>query len=84
VAGALDEQEYVHKLASAGFEAASVEPTRIYSADDARSFLESAGVEADRIATELDGKVMGAFIRATKPVVAASACCGTECCGGGR
>jgi len=84
VAGALDEREYVGKLTAAGFEAAAVEPTRIYSAEDAKSFLESAGVEAERIAAELDGKVMGAFVRATKPVVPASACCGPECCGGGR
>jgi ubiquinone/menaquinone biosynthesis C-methylase UbiE len=84
VAGALDEGEYVEKLSRAGFEGASVEPTRIYTAENAKSLLESAGVEAEALAAELDGKVMGAFIRATKPSVPATACCGPTCCGGGR
>jgi len=82
VAGALDEQEYIQKLTAAGFVGASVEPTRIYSAQDAKSFLDEAGVESETIAAELDGKVMGSFIRATKPDVTASACCGPDCCGG--
>jgi arsenite methyltransferase len=81
VAGALDESEYVEKLAHAGFEFAEVEPTRIYGTEDARGFLESAGVQADRLAAELDGKVMGAFIRASKPG-ARAACCGPDCCAG--
>ncbi len=84
VAGALDEREYVDKLSRAGFVSVSVEPTRIYTVQDARSLLESAGVEGERIAAELDGKVMGAFIRATKASVPASACCGPDCCGGER
>jgi SAM-dependent methyltransferase len=81
VAGALDEADYQARLARAGFTDVSVEPTRVYHAADAREFLESAGMDADRIATALDGKVMGAFVRATKP----SGCgCGPECCGGAR
>ncbi len=84
VAGALDEQEYVGKLSAAGFESAGVEPTRIYRAADARSFLEEAGLEADRMAAELDGRVMGAFIRASKPLAAEAGCCGPDCCGAGR
>jgi arsenite methyltransferase len=79
VAGALDEGEYVEKLGRAGFEAASVEPTRIYSGEDAKSLLEGMGPETEGMADDLDGKVMGAFIRATKPVQAAS-CCGPDCC----
>ena len=67
VAGALDESEYVAKLKAQGFEAACVEPTRIYTAEDARGFLEDAGLDVDRIAADLEGKVIGAFIRATKP-----------------
>lgn len=83
VAGALDEMEYVEKLRAAGFEGPGVEPTRIYTAEDARSFLDEAGLAGDRMAAELDGKVMGAFIRATKPAAAAAAgCCGPDCCGG--
>jgi arsenite methyltransferase len=84
VAGALDEREYVDKLERAGFGAASVEPTRIYQAEDARGFLESAGVDADRMAAELDGKVMGAFIRATKPTGSVAGCCGPDCCAGAQ
>ncbi|MFN8650619.1 MAG: arsenite methyltransferase [Gemmatimonadales bacterium] len=89
VAGALDEAEYVAKLETAGFEAAGVEPTRIYTAEDAKSFLEEAGLEGERMAAELDGKVMGAFIRATKPAraglpVKESGCCGPDCCGGSK
>jgi SAM-dependent methyltransferase len=67
VAGALDEREYVEKLTAAGFVEASVEPTRVYTAEDARGYLGDAGMESDRIAAELDGRVMGAFIRARKP-----------------
>jgi SAM-dependent methyltransferase len=68
VAGALDEQEYVVKLAAAGFVEASVEPTRVYSGEDVRSYLGEAGMEADSLARQLDGRVMGAFIRAKKPL----------------
>jgi arsenite methyltransferase len=67
VAGALDEQEYVGKLAAAGFVEAAVEPTRVYSSEDVRSYLGEAGLEADSMARQLDGRVMGAFIRARKP-----------------
>jgi ubiquinone/menaquinone biosynthesis C-methylase UbiE len=67
VAGALDEREYAAKLEAAGFVEASVEPTRIYTAEDARGYLSDSGVQADQIAAELDGRVMGAFIRAKKP-----------------
>ncbi len=82
VAGALDEADYVARLTRAGFVDAAVEPTRIYRAEDAREFLTGAGMDADRIAAELDGKVMGAFVRATKP--AAGCGCGPDCCGGKR
>jgi hypothetical protein len=81
VAGALDEADYRGRLTKAGFTDASVEPTRVYRAEDAREFLASAGMDADRIAAQLEGKVMGAFIRATKP----EGCgCGPSCCGGAR
>ncbi len=85
VAGALDEAEYVAKLTAAGFEAAGVEPTRIYSGEDAMTFLVDAGLDAATVAPQIDGKVMGAFIRATKPAAkglpVAAACCGPDCCG---
>ena len=67
VAGALGEREYREKLAKAGFEAIDVEPTRIYRAEDAREFLAGAGLDADAIAPEVDGKFMSAFVRARKP-----------------
>jgi ubiquinone/menaquinone biosynthesis C-methylase UbiE len=66
VAGALEEPEYRRLLAEVGFEAIAVEPTRIYRAEDARAFLEEAGVDATG-ADEVDGKVMSAFVRARKP-----------------
>ena len=39
VAGALEENEYRRKLASAGFENIEIEPTRIYRVEDARELL---------------------------------------------
>jgi len=65
VAGALSEDEYRSRLEAAGFESVSLDPTRVYSASDAREFLESAGVDA--VAAEVDGKIRSAFIRAVKP-----------------
>jgi ubiquinone/menaquinone biosynthesis C-methylase UbiE len=67
IAGALDETEYRSKLASAGFGEIDVEPTRIYRSEDAREFLSSAGIDADAIAPQIDGKIMSAFVRAVKP-----------------
>ena len=77
IAGALEENEYTAKLAKAGFTAISVEPTRIYSIEDARRFLEEAGIDVDAIAPQAEGKLMSAFVRATKP---ARSCCGPTCC----
>ncbi|MGH7374628.1 MAG: arsenite methyltransferase [Candidatus Rokuibacteriota bacterium] len=67
VAGALEEDEYRAKLGKAGFEAVEVEPTRIYRVEDGRDFLAGAGVDADTIAPQVDGKFMSAFVRARKP-----------------
>jgi arsenite methyltransferase len=74
IAGALEENEYKSKLSAVGFENISVEPTRIYRADDARAFL--AGIDIEAIAPQVDGKFMSAFIRASKP----RGCCTPECC----
>ena len=83
IAGALDEKDYRLKLAIAGFEAISVEPTRIYQAEDARAFLAGHGPAADALATAVGGKILSAFVRATKPArAAAKSCCGPNCCGG--
>jgi arsenite methyltransferase len=72
VAGALDESEYRAKLAAAGFESIGIEPTRIYRAEDALSFLADKGIDADVIGPQVDGKFMSAFIRASKPGVPAA------------
>jgi SAM-dependent methyltransferase len=66
VAGALSEPEYRGLLAAAGFADIEVEPTRIYHAEDARGFLADAGVDP-ALADAVDGLVMSAFVRATKP-----------------
>ncbi len=67
IAGALQDSEYRSKLAAAGFEQVSIEPTRIYNVEDARDFLISKHIDVDAIAAEVDGKFMSAFVRATKP-----------------
>jgi hypothetical protein len=68
VAGALEEGEYRDKLASAGFEAIDVEPTRIFSARDALSFLEDKGIDIEAFSAQVDQKFLSAFIRARKPL----------------
>jgi SAM-dependent methyltransferase len=68
VAGALEENEYRARLAAAGFAQIGVEPTRIYRAEDALSFLKDKGIDANVMGPEVDGKFMSAFIRARKPL----------------
>ena len=80
VAGALEESAYRSKLSGAGFEAVDVEPTRIYRAADAKQFLQEAGLSDDAALAQVDGRIMSAFIRATKPVAATKTCCGPTCC----
>ena len=96
VAGALEEREFLSLLREVGFEHPSIEPTRIYRAEDAAAFLANTGLDAERFARDIDGKFMGAFVRATKPgtpapakklmplaaAVAAGgdACCAPGCC----
>src|SRR6202035_2280100 len=79
IAGALEENEYRSKLASAGFEAIEIEPTRIYRIEDAREFLSGKDIDVDAIAPQVDGKFMSAFVRAAKPQ-RKQACCGPTCC----
>ncbi|HKT60437.1 MAG TPA: arsenite methyltransferase [Gemmatimonadales bacterium] len=68
VAGALTEQEFHALLWEAGFEKVDIEPTRVYEFEDAKSFLTGAGLDTEVLAREVGGRVMGAFIRARKPV----------------
>jgi hypothetical protein len=73
---------------------ASIEPTRVYAAADAAVFLRAAGLDADAIAPQIDGRFVSAFVRATKPAAsvaqprdpaatpekATKSCCGPDCC----
>ncbi|MBI3096740.1 MAG: arsenite methyltransferase [Planctomycetes bacterium] len=67
VAGALDEGDYRRKLESAGFSEVTLQFTRTYRAADARDMLAKAGIDADAIAPQVDGKFASAFVRARKP-----------------
>lgn len=78
IAGALQDHEYIGKLAKAGFEAIDIEPTRVYNIGDARQFLTGEGVDVDAMAPLVENKFMSAFIRAVKP--SAKECCGPACC----
>lgn len=81
VAGALEESEFLGLLESVGFLDPSIEPTRIYHAEDARIFLEGAGFDADAVTPQIEGRFMSAFVRATKPEAPAeSPCCAPGCC----
>ncbi len=77
VAGALEEQEYAAKLEQAGFGRISIEPTRVYTAADARELFEGTGIDLEAIAPAVDGKFISGFVRAAKPNVA---CCAPSCC----
>lgn len=79
VAGALEENEYRSKLASAGFEKIEIEPTRIYRIEDAREFLSGQNIDVNAVASQVDGKFMSAFVRAVKPR-RKEPCCGPTCC----
>jgi hypothetical protein len=76
--------EYRDLLADAGFRRVTIEPTRVYKADDAAAFLAGSGLDPATFAAQIDGKFMSAFVRATKPgrviAVKEAACCGPNCC----
>jgi len=67
ISGALDESVYIDTLTRAGFIDVSIEPTRVYRAQDARDFLNAQGIDVDTIAPLVDNKFYSGFIRATKP-----------------
>jgi arsenite methyltransferase len=76
IAGALSDSEYRAKLASAGFEQIELEPTRVYSVEDARTMLTTHGIDVDSIASQVEGKFVSAFVRAIKPARgSAPSCC---------
>ncbi len=66
VAGALEESEFTALLEEVGFESPSIEPTRIYTRDDAAALLEGTGLDVS-LADQVEGKIMSGFVRATKP-----------------
>ena len=70
VAGALEEREFVALLEAVGFENASIEPTRVYSREDAAALLHGTGLDVG-LADQVEGKIMSGFVRATKPGVPA-------------
>ncbi len=78
IAGALTESDYRGKLAAAGFVNIGIEVTRVYGAEEAATFLAGQGLDVAAAAKEVDGKIVSAFIRATKPVQARGY--GPSCC----
>jgi len=78
VAGALSDRDYLAKLASAGFKAADIEVTRVYTVEDAKEFLAGQCADLQQVASEVDGKFVSAFVRAIKPVAQTSVAAGTE------
>jgi SAM-dependent methyltransferase len=85
VAGALEETQFVDLLGDVGFEGASIEPTRIYSADDAAALIDGTGLDV-ALSKKVAGKLMSAFVRARKPALMPAALntrscgCSDTCC----
>ncbi len=66
-AGALDEGAFLRLLRDVGFDEPSLESTRTYEMEEARSVLETAGLDPDTLAASVEGRFMAAFVRARKP-----------------
>jgi arsenite methyltransferase len=91
VGGALEEGEFLALLREVGFENPTIEPTRVYSREDALALVDGTGVSAEA-AGQLAGRIMSGFVRATKPggrksvpgvavePAEAKSCCGPDCC----
>lgn len=74
ISGALRDEEFLAKLAAAGFEDASVEVTRRYTRDDLEAMAEVTdiaelpdGMSLPELVDALDGAFASAFVRARKP-----------------
>ena len=74
LAGSLEDVAYEAKLKSAGFTNVSIEQTHTYTVEDAKDWFKDMGLNPSQLAlaAHADGKVISAFIRATKP---RSGCC---------
>ncbi len=79
VAGALEEHEFIALLTEAGFENAGIEPTRVYTRDDAAALLEGAGLDVS-LADAVAGRIVSGFVRATKPNATRACGCDDGCC----
>jgi ubiquinone/menaquinone biosynthesis C-methylase UbiE len=66
VGGALEEGEFLALLREAGFESPSIEPTRVYTRDDAAALLAGTGLD-EGLAEQMAGRILSGFVRATKP-----------------
>ena len=71
VAGALEETEFHTLLGEAGFTDTEIEPTRVYKPEDALQFLTESGLDTANVSA-MEGKIMAAFVRATKPETAST------------
>ena len=58
---------------------ASIEPTRVYTRDDAAALLEGAGLDVS-LAGAVEGRIMSGFVRATKPDAKRACGCDDGCC----
>ena len=67
VAGALEDRAYREKLAAAGFADIAIEVTKVYDRDDAGSTGGLRAVEAHDALLARGGRLVSAFVRATKP-----------------
>ena len=71
VGGALEEHEFIDLLTAAGFESPSIEPTRVYTRDDALALLAGTGLD-EELADRMAGRILSGFVRAKKPGAPAS------------
>jgi len=67
VAGALEERTYRRLLADAGFEDIDLQVTRVYDAREAVAADTPAQAEAFATVEAIGGRLVSAFVRATKP-----------------
>lgn len=67
IAGALTTDAFLGHLAEVGFVDGTIEETRVYQFEDAREFLGGAGLNAEVLAREVEGRIVSGFVRAIKP-----------------